>query len=452
MYRISNIIFFIIIVLQLNLVFAQDNFDAIRITNNQIGFGTRALGLGGAYIGVADDYSAIYWNPAGLAQMRKMEFWMELSHENFGNEVEFSGNLNETSTSATKFNSIGFVFPIPTYRGSLVFGFGYQRVKDFEYENEFKGISAQGTSRLSFEGVDPNNPDDTYDFFGRDVEKSGYITDEGSLNQWSFAGAVDVSPSVSLGLTMNFWTGESDYLQDFDQLDYNNNFDTYPADFDEYLENRKINSDYSSFGVKFGALFQTGKYARIGLGIESPQTFKVKEDYSSPSTLYFDNGESFEFDEDGKFDYDVKLPFRFSGGASVALGSVLLSGSAEYTDWTQVKFDSKDLNNLNRYFKSDYRETIKLRFGVEVGIPLLYDSQVRAGFVSDPNPLKNLPSDNNRQYFTVGFGTLIDRMFKIDVAYLRGAWKQKTFDDLTPEGTAEDITYQKFLFNIAYRF
>jgi len=35
---------------------------------------------------------------------------------------------------------------------------------------------------------------------------------------------------------------------------------------------------------------------------------------------------------------------------------------------------------------------------------------------------------------------------------LRGTWKQTTYDDLTPEGTFEDITYQKLLLNFAYRF
>jgi hypothetical protein len=29
--------------------------------------GTRAQGMGGAFVGVADDASAVYWNPAGLA-------------------------------------------------------------------------------------------------------------------------------------------------------------------------------------------------------------------------------------------------------------------------------------------------------------------------------------------------------------------------------------------------
>ncbi len=33
------------------------------------GFGIRAIGMGGAFTGVADDYSALYYNPAGIAQV-----------------------------------------------------------------------------------------------------------------------------------------------------------------------------------------------------------------------------------------------------------------------------------------------------------------------------------------------------------------------------------------------
>ena len=33
------------------------------------GLGARAESMGGAFIGVADDWTAIYWNPAGLAQL-----------------------------------------------------------------------------------------------------------------------------------------------------------------------------------------------------------------------------------------------------------------------------------------------------------------------------------------------------------------------------------------------
>jgi len=36
----------------------------------QTGFGSRAIGLGGAFVALADDATAAYWNPAGLSQMR----------------------------------------------------------------------------------------------------------------------------------------------------------------------------------------------------------------------------------------------------------------------------------------------------------------------------------------------------------------------------------------------
>ena len=33
--------------------------------------GSKAIAMGGAFVGLADDYSAVFWNPAGLTQMTK---------------------------------------------------------------------------------------------------------------------------------------------------------------------------------------------------------------------------------------------------------------------------------------------------------------------------------------------------------------------------------------------
>ena len=41
------------------------------------GLGSRALGMGGAAIGLADDWSAVYWNPAGLAFLKGAAFSFE---------------------------------------------------------------------------------------------------------------------------------------------------------------------------------------------------------------------------------------------------------------------------------------------------------------------------------------------------------------------------------------
>ncbi|MCK5738648.1 UPF0164 family protein, partial [bacterium] len=40
----------------------------------EIGVGARALGMGGAFVGIADDASALYWNPGGLPEIPRPEF------------------------------------------------------------------------------------------------------------------------------------------------------------------------------------------------------------------------------------------------------------------------------------------------------------------------------------------------------------------------------------------
>ena len=83
-----------------------------------IGVGARALGMGGAFAALADDSTAVYWNPAGLPQVKNVEIAViqqgrELS--NLGlNEVGsaymfFSGamNLRKLGTFGAAFMRFG---------------------------------------------------------------------------------------------------------------------------------------------------------------------------------------------------------------------------------------------------------------------------------------------------------------------------------------------------------
>ena len=47
---------------------AQEGIGGVPGAYMYMGVGARALGLGGAYTSIADDATAVYWNPAGLAQ------------------------------------------------------------------------------------------------------------------------------------------------------------------------------------------------------------------------------------------------------------------------------------------------------------------------------------------------------------------------------------------------
>ena len=60
---------FLIALLALPLACASARADKYAGEFLKLGVGARALGMGGAFVGLADDASAGYWNPAGLAFM-----------------------------------------------------------------------------------------------------------------------------------------------------------------------------------------------------------------------------------------------------------------------------------------------------------------------------------------------------------------------------------------------
>ncbi len=53
----------------------------------KISVGARSIGMGGAFTGVSDDIAAIYWNPAGLAQMTTGQ--AEFNHVNWIADVKY---------------------------------------------------------------------------------------------------------------------------------------------------------------------------------------------------------------------------------------------------------------------------------------------------------------------------------------------------------------------------
>jgi hypothetical protein len=54
----------------------------------KLGVGARALGMGGAFVGLSDDASAAYWNPAGLAFLKTNQF-MPAHSEEFGSVLNY---------------------------------------------------------------------------------------------------------------------------------------------------------------------------------------------------------------------------------------------------------------------------------------------------------------------------------------------------------------------------
>lgn len=453
MKRIS-VIFWILIIFGAT-GFAQNAFDAVRIVQDENGFGARALAMGGAYAGVADDYTAIYWNPAGLADLEKSQFYGEVSHLQYNNSATFKDNLTDESQNYTRLRSLGYAFPLPTTRGSFVMALGYNRVKDFDQQLIFSGFNRESNGLLfTVDDVD-------YDF-DRDVFQTERISDEGGLNQWSLAAGMALSPNFTAGITLNAWTGESDYSLSFLQEDTEGNYDTFPADFDSYLLERNLNTDYSAVGMKIGGMFHLNQGVKIGGAVNFPVTFTVEEVFTENDNLTFDDGfeDPVEF-EPGQFEYDVKTPFVFDAGASVSQRMFTLAGSFRYRDWSQTrfKFDDEslgssgisDLQSENNYIRENFRATLEYRFGGEFYLRNM-NAYLRGGYALVPSPLKDVSSDYDKKYISGGIGFVLDRFVMLDVTYQHGSWKQESEDALTPGITEEDISTNKVLVGLKYRF
>jgi long-subunit fatty acid transport protein len=446
--------------LLVSLLSAQSPEEAVDFYYSQEGIGTKAQAMGNAFTGVADDYSAIYWNPAGLTQLYESEIYGDLYHLNFQNEATFKGNTILDNRNFTKLKSLGLAYKFPTAQGNLVIALGYNRIKDYDHFLHFSGYNMQSND-FFIPIVDDNDQEVNY-LFDRNILQTEKIMQDGNLSSWSLGGGIMLSPNFSVGLTLNIFSGSSQYLFDYYQDDINDYYNLYPADFSGYELHQKIISDFSGWGVKIGGLFQLNRSLKLGVAIDFPTTLNVAETYSETDALYYDDGYADEIDYGGfDWEYDVQYPFQFAAGLAFDVNRLTLAASFEYRDWKQTKFnipdgyalteDYNDLLNENDNFADIFRTTYNYHLGGEYrfrGTGL----KIRAGYSFIPSPLSAADSKLNRQYFSTGFGYDIDRNSTLNFSYSKGYWKKESIDGYTPGGTDESIQTSRILTGISYRF
>jgi hypothetical protein len=82
----------------------------------QIGVGGRATGMGGAFVAVSDDASALYWNPAGIASIEKNE--IITTHSGWITGLDF--NYVGAVFNFKKVGAVGFSLTMLSVPGMLV--------------------------------------------------------------------------------------------------------------------------------------------------------------------------------------------------------------------------------------------------------------------------------------------------------------------------------------------
>ena len=453
---------FIVLVFQLtSIVFAQTPEEAVNFLESENGYGVKAAAMGNAFVGVADDYTAMYWNPAGLTLLKSSEINGEFYYHRFNNEANFAENTLLENQNFTQLKSLGFAYKFPISSGSFAVAFGYNKFKDFDDFLYFSGFNTLSNG-LGFDLEDGTQDTIQYHMFDKDVLQTEQVVSKGNLGAWSYSAGLALSPNFSVGATMNFYTGTGQYLFDFYQDDIDDVYGEFPANYEMYELHQQIKSKFSGMGVKLGGLFLLNDQVRIGLAVDLPSSLRILETYSANDVIWFDDETISEMDlGSGEWEYVVKYPMKFSGGIALDTKHLLLAGSFDYRDWSQVQFDipegysmNSDFEDLlfeNHFFGDLFRPVLSYSAGGELRVPGT-GLKLRGGYRVVPSPFLDADKKFDRRYICAGFGYDIDDYSTINFSYVKGVWERNTVDSFTPGGTHESINTDRFLAGITYRF
>ncbi len=214
---------FLVLGLFSNLSLSQNYNDVLLLSQPGLYSDARALGMGNSFTSLSNDFAGVLFNPAGLGLMKKGEISGGMGLNTFYNSTTFYGSTTSADQTSVDFSQFGIAYPVPTFRGSLVFAIGYNQVKDFNGIMEFDGYNSGNTSMiqnitgdynydevpltndlgLAYEIRDPETNDyikDTTRINGM-LNQSGGIDKEGGMGKWSFASSFEAAKGFYIGGT-----------------------------------------------------------------------------------------------------------------------------------------------------------------------------------------------------------------------------------------------------------
>ena len=333
---------------------------------NLNGFGARATAMGGAYVGLADDYTAVFWNPAGLALIQKPVFGLT------GDFLLPTSHYTLDDFSMTTNNKM--------YPAGLL---GYFRpVSD-------KVVVGVGVYTLSGLGQDWNNT-------GLEAALSpvpgSLFTPPVENYRWrSFIGSITIAPSVAIKLSDKFFFGAT----------LNINYGFFKTDqWGEAL----VISQKPFFAVNFGQASMDVKgwgfggtvgilakpSDRISLGV----TYRLQSKLKMSGTSSIENFPFLDPDlpDTSPAELEAISPMWLAGGVAVKPGKNLtLTFDLQWTNWTKldtltVKFtdpDWIDFGNEEQTLELLWKDKIQIRFGAEY---TMGNFAIRGGYYYDPAP------------------------------------------------------------------
>jgi hypothetical protein len=466
--------------------FAQAPEDALRYSYlTQPGGTARNQAIGGAGGSLGGEFSSLFINPAGLGFYKTGDFVVTPSLSFKKSNSDYLGSSNSAADNNFNLGATGFVIGGPTRSQSvksIAFGFGVNRVADFNNHIYYKGANKNSSysekylEQLINDNVTDPNDAATYDPYGASLAFNTYLIDtvhgaDGNVSGYrtqanpstgliqentinTTGGITDLSIGMGLDLQEKWYFGgtvsipflnynRSAYYKESDATsDPNNNFNYFEAN--ESLQTKGV-----GINAKLGVIFKPVENLRLGLAFHTPTAYQLTDEYTAQVITDLEGyGSGPKVKQQSSTDltdgqpleskYNMTTPWRAIFSASYLFGGGMedvqkqqgfITADIEYVDYKSISFhdvnndqDASDYyNDLNTTIDNLYKSTINARLGGELKLNTF---MVRLGGAYYGNPYQSESSDVVK--VTGGIGYRNKGMF-IDVAYVYSMVKDANY-------------------------
>lgn len=320
------------------------------------GVGARALSLGEAFTAVADDYSALYYNSAGMTQLARSEMAFNLNYGYSENMASFAGgNPKKGNLESTRLNAASLVL---TDGHAWALGLGYYVPVSF---------------------------DDPVQYNARGIAYA--YNAEGQMEHYRLALAYKVNEQVSFGLAASAISGREE-------------LEIRDGGVSRYRE------EYTGYNLEPSALFHLNDNFALGASVVVAERLELVDIYQQQGTAPIENR------------YDIRHPFQSRLGISFQSGLTQVSAdwhgdfwsSYEYAD-ARAAFRADDLGYSNRHAFNIGLEQHLDRRGPVLRAGYSWENQ------DDRNPQ---PENRDPYRLSLGLGLIPAKNVAVDLAYQYG--------------------------------
>ncbi|MDR1454063.1 MAG: outer membrane protein transport protein [Tannerella sp.] len=466
------------LLLSCGMLFAQGEMDAYRYSQTDLNGTARSMSMGGAFGALGGDMSAMSHNPAGLGVYRSSEVQATVALSNVHASATWTGIKNSENQTRLAFDNFSYITYFPTGKESGIkgwnLGIAYNKVKDFG--RNIKSTGNPGTSigdfiamRTTREGVYLNDlfSDDSYSPYNNPNlswlsilgHESGYITpqedvakntvyrssfssapqrtvfsmtERNSIIEYDFSLATNISDRVFLGATLG--------ITDLDYRISSRLDETFAGEDYGYIDNN-LESEGVAYSVNLGVIVRPIDALRVGISYNSPKWYSLTDYFYATGETYVSNYVSKPKMEAktplGQYaEYRLRTPDRWIFSAAGVIGNTALVS----LDYELTNYKSMYLSDRQGYGygdNKDIREDFGLGHTVKLGAEVKLTPQfaLRAGYIWQPSPMKNLLRNGGQEvfpvgtvshftlsnatsYYTAGLGYRFTPNFYMDMAYI----------------------------------